>query len=142
VTFSAHDVDVHCTSDENLKVPGTQRHFQPSYQRKVMGNDCYLVNVDDSINHKFAEGSKFIQALRPARPFEAYMISQTASVKPWYDIFEQIPTEIRDLPVRDEEQGRERVYDLSGREVSGERTANGRLPKGIYIINGKKQIMK
>ena len=142
VTFSAHDVDVHCTSDGNLKAPGSQRRFQPSYQRQVMGNDCYLVNVNDSINHQFAEGSKFIQALRPARPFEAYMISQTASVKPWYDIFEQIPTEIRDLPVRDEEQGKERVYDLSGREVSGERTANGRLPKGIYIINGKKQIMK
>ena len=145
VTFSAQDdsgVDVYCTNDGNLKAPGSQRRFQPSFQRQVMGNDCYLVNVNDSINHQFAEGSKFIQALRPARPFEAYMISQTASVKPWYDIFEQIPTEIRDLPVRDEEQGRERVYDLSGREVSGERTANGRLPKGIYIINGKKQIMK
>lgn len=145
VTFSAQDdsgIDVYCTNDGNLKAPGSQRRFQPSFQRQVMGNDCYLVNVNDSINHQFAEGSKFIQALRPARPFEAYMISQTASVKPWYDIFEQIPTEIRDLPVRDEEQGRERVYDLSGREVSGERTANGRLPKGIYIINGKKQIMK
>ena len=145
VTFSAQDdsgVDVYCTNDGNLKAPGSHRRFQPSFQRQVMGNDCYLVNVNDSINHQFAEGSKFIQALRPARPFEAYMISQTASVKPWYDIFEQIPTEIRDLPVRDEEQGRERVYDLSGREVSGERTANGRLPKGIYIINGKKQIMK
>jgi len=145
VTFSAQDdsgVDVYCTSDENLKVPGSNRHFQPSYQRQAMGNDCLLINVNDSVNHQFAEGSKFIQALRPSRPFEAYMISQTVSVKPWYDILEQMPTEIRDIPAKEIEQRTGNVYDLSGREVSSGKPANGRLPKGIYIINGKKQVIK
>ena len=143
VTFSAQDdsgVDVYCTSDENLKVPGSNRHFQPSYQRQAMGNDCYLVNVND--NSQYDEGSKFIQALRPARPFEAYMISQTASVKPWYDIFEQMPTELRDIPVRDEEEGSERVYDLSGRQIVNSKLSKCKLHRGIYIINGKKQVMK
>ena len=107
-----------------------------------MGNDCYLVNVNDSVNHQFAEGSMFIPALRPARPFEAYMISQTASVKPWYEIFEQMPTGIRDIPAKGIEPGTEKVYDLSGREVSSEKPANVRLPRGIYIINGKKRVIK
>ena len=145
VTFSAQDVDVDCTSDGNLKVPGTQRHFQPSYQKKVMGNDCFLVNENDSVNHRFAEGSKFIQALRPARPFEAYMISQTASVKPWYDIFEQMPTGIRDIPaINDEEEmaNGNKCYDLSGRQIVNSKLSNCKLHRGIYIINGKKQVIK
>ena len=31
------------------------------------------------------------------------------------------------------------VYDLSGRKINGQRsTANGQLPKGVYIVNGRK----
>ena len=31
------------------------------------------------------------------------------------------------------------VYDLSGRKINGQSSmVNGQLPKGIYIVNGKK----
>ena len=34
------------------------------------------------------------------------------------------------------------VYDLSGRRVSNGKLSNGQMPKGIYIINGKKVAIK
>jgi hypothetical protein len=34
------------------------------------------------------------------------------------------------------------VYDLSGRQIANGKTANGQLPKGIYIIGGKKVVVK
>ena len=34
------------------------------------------------------------------------------------------------------------VYDLSGRLIANGKTANGQLPKGIYIIGGKKVVVK
>ena len=36
-----------------------------------------------------------------------------------------------------EADGTERYYDLSGREI-----VNGKLPRGVYIHNGKKYINK
>ena len=37
------------------------------------------------------------------------------------------------------EHSKESIYDLSGRKVNGQRSmANGQLPKGVYIVNGKK----
>ncbi len=37
------------------------------------------------------------------------------------------------------EHSKESIYDLSGRKVNGQRSmVNGQLPKGVYIVNGKK----
>ncbi len=39
------------------------------------------------------------------------------------------------------EHSEESIYDLSGRKVNGQwSTVNGQLPKGVYIVNGKKII--
>lgn len=34
------------------------------------------------------------------------------------------------------------VYDLSGRKIVNGTSENGQLPKGIYIVNGKKIVVK
>ena len=107
-----------------------------------MGNDCYLVNVNDSVNHQFAEGSKFVQALRPSRPFEAYMVSQASNVKPWYDIFDQAFTDIRDIKAGECEPSDDAIYDLSGRKWSDSKSPNSRMPKGIYIVERKKKLIR
>ena len=34
------------------------------------------------------------------------------------------------------------VYDLSGRIIVNRKSVNRKLPKGLYIVNGKKQVIK
>ncbi len=34
------------------------------------------------------------------------------------------------------------VYDLSGRQIANDKWQNGKLPKGIYIVNGKKVLIR
>ena len=40
------------------------------------------------------------------------------------------------------EQQTDVVYDLSGRSIAKNGIANGKLPKGVYIIGGKKVLVK
>jgi hypothetical protein len=70
------------------------------------------------------------------------MISQTASAKLWFDIFEQIPTDIRDIQTKKDEGEMEKIYDLNGRIILNSESSAHRLKKGIYIINGKKQVIQ
>jgi hypothetical protein len=39
-------------------------------------------------------------------------------------------------------KGNESIYDLQGRKYSSVKLERGQLPKGIYIINGKKVVIK
>lgn len=54
-----------------------------------------------------------------------------------YDAKLAVPAGVHTISTAHKDQT---VYSLSGIRVAN--TANGRLPKGIYIINGKKQIVK
>ena len=36
----------------------------------------------------------------------------------------------------------EGLYDLSGRKIDNAKIGNGKLPKGVYIINGKKKVVR
>lgn len=48
---------------------------------------------------------------------------------------------ICDLPVSDLQNGANGCYDLSGRKVDS-KSVNGKLRKGIYIVNGRKVVVK
>lgn len=48
---------------------------------------------------------------------------------------------ICDLPVSDLQYGASGCYDLSGRKVDS-KSVNGKLRKGIYIVNGRKVVVK
>ena len=48
---------------------------------------------------------------------------------------------ICDLPVSDLQYGANGCYDLSGRKVDS-KSVNGKLRKGIYIVNGRKVVVK
>jgi hypothetical protein len=39
-------------------------------------------------------------------------------------------------------KGNDSIYDLQGRKYSSVKLERGQLPKGIYIINGKKVVIK
>ena len=64
------------------------------------------------------------------------------NVVPWssYEIVEMVDTSIAAAPTVDRQKINAPVYDLNGRHV-GTSDAIAALPKGVYIVNGKK-VMK
>ena len=64
------------------------------------------------------------------------------NVVPWntYEIVEMVNTSIAAAPTVDSQKASAPVYDLNGRRV-GTSDAMDALPKGVYIVNGKK-VMK
>lgn len=61
------------------------------------------------------------------------------NVEPWnsYEIVEMDDTGIAAAPTVGNQKANAPVYDLNGRRV-GTADAIGTLPKGVYIVNGKK----
>ena len=79
-----------------------------------------------------AEGKSVVEA-QDITPF-TYIFSQTFNLG-------DDETGIESLtPALSEVEGA--VYDLSGRQIVNSKLLNGKLPKGIYIIDGKKVLMK
>ena len=64
------------------------------------------------------------------------------NVEPWnnYEIVEMENTSIAAAPTVDSQKASAPVYDLNGRRI-GTADAMDALPKGVYIVNGKK-VMK
>lgn len=99
--------------------------------------DSYLLN---------AAGNSFTRGNGSVSPFRAYFkpkddaLSSKLAIK----FVDDEPTAITDLTL-DEADGTVAVYTLSGMRVGTVRIVNGKpqtdaLPKGVYIINGKKVI--
>ena len=86
------------------------------------------------------EGSRFILNLRKLHPFEAYMTMQTRG-NDFFDISDDMGVTTQ------EEQLTLSVYNLKGQMM---KTTEGmtmeeirkKLPKGIYVVNGKKMMIK
>jgi len=66
--------------------------------------------------------------------------SQTLDISNVSRLFFSTPQTV-DIKKVDNEKGEMNVFDLTGRKVNANQSAN-KLPKGIYIINGKKTIIK
>jgi hypothetical protein len=95
----------------------------------------------------YAAGSLFIRDLRDLRPFEAYLSVNIANAPAYYLLFddkESLGIEgIHKMP-HEVESDTVKVYNLSGTLV---RAGLGRkvlkeLSAGIYIVNGKKIVIK
>ena len=84
----------------------------------------------------FAHCSNLTTVYVPKGAKEAY------NVEPWnsYEIVEMVDTSIAAAPTVDSQKINAPVYDLNGRRV-GTSDAIAALPKGVYIVNGKK-VMK
>ena len=148
IVFSATNVKVE--SSENLTISkSNHKNLVPNYQNQESSNDIYALNVnnlwDKNTESDMAEGSAFIRGLRQVRPFEAYMtIDSGGSATRSISIFDDgNTTGIMDIPTF--ENGDEvKVYSLSGALLKqgkyDELIKN--LPKGIYIINNKKVVIK
>ena len=93
-----------------------------------------------------AEGNieigQFVQAGAGAwiQPFRAYLQVDNAASRLNFVISDEEPDDIRDIS--NSNNAAPDVYDLQGRKVSDTRQKTSALKAGLYIINGKKTIVK
>jgi hypothetical protein len=148
IVFSASNVTVH-TSDNLVSSKRGHRNFVPNYQNTDRSSDIYALNVNNlwstNTDSDLAEGSAFIRDSRQVRPFEAYMtIDSGGGTTRSISIFDDDDTTgIMNLPLAcKNKDGVIRVYSLSGmllKQGKDEKILND-LPKGVYVVNGKKII--
>ncbi len=149
VTFSANNITVPKT--EPIKTKYNDRTFVANFKSQQSAWDIYALNVNNeysSYNEYLPEGSTFIRELRTVHPFEAFMMSTAANAKDMFSIFEDLTTAIKQLPTIGEDGNKHiRIYNLEGqlvkevRNVSEKEALKG-LRHGLYIVNGKKRIIK
>ncbi len=136
VTFAASGVTVGKT-DQLQEVTYKDRTFVPNYVEKGTAGGFYALNVSNDYetnNSGMTDGSRFVLNMRAVHPFEAYMTT-ASNAAPYIDVFDDMSTGIH-LMVNGNWTKEEVIYDLQGRKL------NNPSKKGVYIINGKKKVIK
>lgn len=157
ITFSSTNVNVYKTYANRTDYSSSAysgRRFYPSFL--TVAKNSYIYNINKGTTTSLATGSKtpgsaFISNLRYVKPFEGYIYSETSNV-PVFDILpfdDNSATGIIELRDDGNENlsGTVVIYDLKGQRVGETVGGNveqavGRLPKGVYVINGKKIIVR
>lgn len=144
VTFSASDVEVK-KSDNLIPANYQGKTFVPNYtnQNKL---DFLALNVSNNYvtnPSKDIAGSRFIRGLRAVHPFEAYMTTtdNTRSI----DVMEGMTTSIRGIQIVKDEASTIKVYDTRGvlmKTATNKDDVRNGLKAGVYIVNGKKMVIK
>ena len=140
VTFSADNVQV-------AKTPTFNGLFLPAFATVAKSSSVYALNVNNRnvrYSGSYDAGSRFIANLRDVRPFEAYI--SNSSTRGIIEIsFDDGATDMLDILLPTDENQELTIHTLSGQQVT--RTSQRdfdavwqQLPKGVYIINGKKWI--
>ena len=142
--FISSNVTIPATKVDSVWL-GDSAQIAPTFLNIEAAPDIYVLNVGDSImNHR--EGSIFISNYRSARPFEVYTIHEPRAnetntfgsrIISLSSLFGgNGTTGIIDAMKTTEPNG-ERWYDMNGRRLQGKAAR-----KGIYILNGKKVVIK
>ena len=149
VTFAATNAKVDVTEQRTSK--SGDKTFVPTFCSQPASDTIFPLNVDNEFfTHKdyFAEGSHFVKGSRPVCPFEAYMTTTAANAIQAIPIKDDLPTAIQNIPFSgSKEELTLRIYNLSGQAVMitdkmSLESALNRLPNGVYIVNGKKVVIK
>lgn len=137
ITFSAKNVEISSTHHA-WPVEGNHRYFVPNFKNDDYYNpDIFLLNVGDEYEgHKPGSVFSAERDNRKAHPFEAYFVMNGNPAKRYINIFDKDASSIREIPANSRTM--KGVYDLMGRKMDSETT----LPRGIYIIDGKKVMVK
>lgn len=138
-------------SSENVQVPNTPAfngNFLPAYSMVAKSSTVYALNVNNryvKYSGAYDAGSRFISNLRDVRPFEAYMTGSSSTRGVIEINFEDGTTDMEDILLSVDDGQETTIYTLSGMQVAHtiqrdfDQIWSG-LPKGIYIVNGKKMI--
>lgn len=143
VTFSSQDAMVPMTeyTAVHMQVEGGMLMFVPCFQGQTATQEVYALNVGEARGN-YPEGSVFEANYRDIRPFEAYTVHEgnygpAPQYIPVFDLNEAGFTGIEEVRCKMEEGRSDVWYDLNGRRLQGEPTQ-----KGVYIKNGRKQVVK
>ena len=136
VTSLGNNCFLGCTGLTSITIPNSVTS---------LGDDCFqyctgLTNIKMKSSTPPSAGSEVFEYCTnlttvyvPKGAKEAY------NVEPWnsYEIVEMENTSIAAAPTVDSQKASAPVYDLNGRRI-GTADAMDALPKGVYIVNGKK----
>jgi hypothetical protein len=148
VTFSSKNAKVMETGNLQPVTHG-DNIFQPTFSFVKKKPDIKALNVDNSfVKNESSDpsGSKFIPNFRKVYPFEAYMTSISGS-NVSVGIFDDLPTDMKWIPEKSRQDGRIKVYCISGQMVrilenGTEKDALHGLAPGVYVVNGHKAVVR
>ena len=157
VTFASQNIYVE-KDEPNVSMKGSVR-FTPAMQRQKASENVLVINLEDYTDADgafYVNGSAFLPNMREAHPFEACAQVNASTAKEldhvagaltleeflWGSVTDLQQVETEQLEKLGEKRG---IYDLSGRHLGDDssklKQENGQHRR-IYIINGKKQLMK
>ena len=148
VTFSAQNARIEPT-DKAQGITRDSKTFTPVFLEEKKASGIYALNVSNMLYSEtggYNPGSVFVNGLRNISPFEACMMSNSSGARMVIDIDFDEAAEIEEL-INDGWcmlEGKILVYNLSGQlmiQATGKEELKKSLkclPKGIYLINGKK----
>ena len=140
VQFIGTNVQVKASDNLNVGMNGNKK-LVPNYQNQQANATIYALNVNNQWCQNTStevEGSAFISALRPIRPFEAYLsVSGAEAARRAIPIFEEgESTGIIALPLRED------ITDDTWYTIDGRKLFEKPAEKGVYLNGGKKVMVK
>ena len=142
VTFSSQNVGVPVTQLNGMEAQtgaGDMVLLQPNFKGQSATAMIYALNVGvERDDHP--EGSVFVANYRLVRPFEAFTVHHGNGPAPQFISISEMNgdvTGIEDVRCKMSDGRGDNWYDLNGRRLQQKPTK-----KGIYILNGKKTIIK
>ena len=142
VTFTAENTAVPVTTQHVTALADSTILFVPTTMQVGRSSDVWALNVGQ-VRGANLEGSVFERDFREVRPFEAYTVHRSNTPAPRFvpinDINGGNLTGISDaMRLNDKEQMiNEKWYDLNGRQLQQKPTKGG-----VYILNGKKVVLR
>lgn len=148
VTFSSQDAIVPVTQPYDMETyneNGEMVMMRATFFGVSNTAEVYALNVGEA-RGSYPEGSVFEANYREIRPFEAYTVHHGNGPAPRFisiaDFNNGGTTGIEDVRGLMSD-GRGGVwYDLQGRKIVNGKSVNGKLPRGIYLSNGRKMIVR
>ena len=145
VTFSSANVTVPVTESRTLALADSTIMMASTMQRLNRSSSYYALNVGE-VRGQYLEGSVFERNYREVRPFEAYTIHRSDTPAPRFVPVNALmggTTGIEDvIELMSDDRGEGTWHDLQGRKVANGKSVNGKLPRGVYIRNGKKTVVR
>ena len=149
VTFSASNVDIPITTTvvSCQETTNSTISLIPTFCRMNKSENLYAINKE-TYKEKFAPGSHFIKDLRDVYPFEAYStvsMKEAGVATPQYiPIMVHSTTGIMDISLTKSSIDLIKIYSLNGQLIksASREEAHKQLKKGVYIMDGKKVVIK
>ena len=142
VTFAAQNAQMEPSDGQAQQFGNVTLTASMMYMQSA--NNIFALNISGEMEQP--AGSVFGAGIRDIRPFQAYATYEGGNAPmmiPLQQLFDGEDTGIDQIIASDVLAGSaDGLYDLGGRKVTAEKAAAGQLSKGVYVRNGRKQVIK